>query len=220
MTIPMASSPMSDASESDDDRRIRVPAGYATTLFDLAGPRRGRDRRRQRPRRARSPSATRRSASMSSLADINVEGAAETRETIAEQGGSGRSREARRDRARRMLRARRARCSATTGGVDILVNSAGSAFRCPAEDFPGGEVRLHPRSQSEGHVSLLPGVRRARCSRGARAASSTSPRSARSSPIRGRAPISPRRAACCRSRGRWRSNGATAACASTASARR
>ena len=50
--------------------------------------------------------------------------------------------------------------AATHGTVDILVNSAGSAFRSPAEEFPEDKLQLHPRSQSEGHVFLLPGVRR------------------------------------------------------------
>lgn len=69
------------------------------------------------------------------ILDVNAEGAEATRSTIAEQGG----------RAEVMtldvtdkaaVDAAADNVVATHGRVDILVNSAGSAFRSPAEDFP------------------------------------------------------------------------------------
>jgi len=69
------------------------------------------------------------------VADVNADGAAATVATIAEQGGKAAAvsldvtkREQCFDLAARIAREH--------GRVDILVNSAGSAFRSPAEDFP------------------------------------------------------------------------------------
>lgn len=69
------------------------------------------------------------------LADIDMDGAERTRATIAEQGGKA--------EVARLDVTDRAACFALAdqvvashGRVDILVNSAGSAFRSPAEDFP------------------------------------------------------------------------------------
>ena len=65
------------------------------------------------------------------LADINQAGAAATATTIAAQGGTA--------SVARLDDTDRAACfdlAERIGPVDILVNSAGSAFRSPAEDFP------------------------------------------------------------------------------------
>jgi NAD(P)-dependent dehydrogenase (short-subunit alcohol dehydrogenase family) len=69
------------------------------------------------------------------IADVNEAGAAETQQTIEEQGGSGRAvqldvteRDACFELAETVER--------DYGRIDILVNSAGSAHRSPAEDFP------------------------------------------------------------------------------------
>lgn len=69
------------------------------------------------------------------LADINKAGALETLEIIENQGGEA--------EFAQLDVTKRDDCFALAdqvkrnfGSVDILVNSAGSAFRCPAEDFP------------------------------------------------------------------------------------
>jgi NAD(P)-dependent dehydrogenase (short-subunit alcohol dehydrogenase family) len=69
------------------------------------------------------------------VADINLAGAEATRETIEAQGGTA--------VAVALDVTDREQCFALAssvkrdhGRVDILVNSAGSAFRCAAEDFP------------------------------------------------------------------------------------
>ncbi|MBI4922461.1 MAG: SDR family oxidoreductase [Devosia nanyangense] len=69
------------------------------------------------------------------VADINLAGAEATRKTIEDQGGTAVVRE--------LDVTKRAACFALAetaksefGHVDILVNSAGSAFRSPAEEFP------------------------------------------------------------------------------------
>jgi NAD(P)-dependent dehydrogenase (short-subunit alcohol dehydrogenase family) len=113
---------------------MSVPAGYAGSLFDLRG---------------RVAVVTGAGSGLGAamaigyaqvgvdvvLADINVEGAEKTRATIAEQGGKA--------EVARLDVTDRAACfaladqvAASRGKVDILVNSAGSAFRSAAEDFP------------------------------------------------------------------------------------
>ncbi|WP_442582838.1 SDR family NAD(P)-dependent oxidoreductase [Mesorhizobium sp. ASY16-5R] len=69
------------------------------------------------------------------LADINMDGMKATRATVAEQGGKA--------EIQKLDVTDRAACfaladkvAASRGRVDILVNSAGSAFRSPAEEFP------------------------------------------------------------------------------------
>jgi NAD(P)-dependent dehydrogenase (short-subunit alcohol dehydrogenase family) len=69
------------------------------------------------------------------LADINAAGSEATRKTIEEQGGKCVVREldvTKRDACFALADA----VKAEFGRVDILVNSAGSAFRSPAEEFP------------------------------------------------------------------------------------
>jgi NAD(P)-dependent dehydrogenase (short-subunit alcohol dehydrogenase family) len=73
------------------------------------------------------------------VVDIADEGAAATAATIVEQGGRATTLHCDvTDRA--AVEAMAARVVADHGHVDVLVNSAGTAFRCPAEDFP--EERL------------------------------------------------------------------------------
>ncbi len=69
------------------------------------------------------------------LADINLPGAEATRQTIEDQGGEAvvRTLDVTQRNACFELAAE---VKAKYGRVDILVNSAGSAFRSPAEDFP------------------------------------------------------------------------------------
>ncbi len=69
------------------------------------------------------------------LADVNMEGSEETLAIIREQGGKAEI--ARLDVTKRDdVFALADKVVSDHGRVDILVNSAGSAFRCPAEDFP------------------------------------------------------------------------------------
>jgi len=112
-----------------------VPAGYAARLFDLAG-------RRAVVTGAGSGLGAAIATGYAQLgvkvvlADISASGAEATRATIAAQGGLA--------EVAVLDVTDRAACHALAerlGPVDILVNSAGTAFRCPAEDFP--EDRLN-----------------------------------------------------------------------------
>ena len=69
------------------------------------------------------------------IADINANGAEGTRATVTEQGGT--SVTAALDVTKRAaVEALADKVERDFGKVDILINSAGSAFRSPAEDFP------------------------------------------------------------------------------------
>ena len=117
---------------STDD--LAVPPGYATKLFDLSG---------------RVAVVTGGGSGLGAAmavgfgqigvhviaADVNVAGAEATAATIRAQGGSAAAVKldvTRRDECFGLAAATKREC----GAVDILVNSAGSAFRCAAEDFP------------------------------------------------------------------------------------
>ena len=114
--------------------KLNVPPGYATTLFDLSG---------------RVAVVTGGGSGLGQaisigfaqlgvdvvIADINRDGAEQTLATIEEQGGKA--------SAVTLDVTQREQCDALAesvnrdhGRVDILVNSAGSAHRSPAEDFP------------------------------------------------------------------------------------
>lgn len=69
------------------------------------------------------------------LADVNVDGAERVARTVAGQGGTPIVKEldvVSKDACNRVAD----EVVDAAGHVDVLVNSAGSAFRCPAEDFP------------------------------------------------------------------------------------
>jgi len=69
------------------------------------------------------------------LADVNVDGAERAAGIIADQGGTAVVKEL--DVTSKVACDRVAdEVTDDAGRVDVLVNSAGSAFRCPAEDFP------------------------------------------------------------------------------------
>jgi NAD(P)-dependent dehydrogenase (short-subunit alcohol dehydrogenase family) len=113
---------------------LSVPAGYATGLFDLKG----------RVAVVTGGGSGLGAAMSIGLAqagvqvvvgDVNVKGAEATQTTIKDQGGTSiavpldvTDRTAVNELADRVER--------DFGKVDILINSAGSAFRSPAEDFP------------------------------------------------------------------------------------
>src|SRR5581483_11991650 len=116
------------------DDELSVPGGYARRLFDLAG---------------RVAVVTGGGSGLGRaiatgfgqvgvkvvVADVNREGADETAATILGQGGSALAITldvTRRDQVAEAAEAVRR----DFGRVDILVNSAGSAHRAPAEEFP------------------------------------------------------------------------------------
>ena len=117
-----------------DDEELTIPAGYVADLFDLAG---------RVAVVTGSGSGLGRAIAIGYaqagvtvvLADVNDAGNAETATIIAEQGGSARAH--RLDvTSKADVDALADRVVAEHGRVDILVNSAGSAFRSPAEEFP------------------------------------------------------------------------------------
>lgn len=120
-----------DHNERDD---LAIPAGYARDIFDLTG---------------RVAVVTGGGSGLGEaigigfaqagmtvvLADVNVDGAQRVAAIITEQGGTAVVKEL--DVVSKAACNRVAdEVTAESGRVDVLVNSAGAAFRCPAEDFP------------------------------------------------------------------------------------
>lgn len=116
---------------SDSDS---VPAGYASTLFDL------KDRVAVITGGGSGLGAAiaigyAQVGVKVALLDVNSEGMLETESVIKSQGGAAMSLQCDVTSKDDLIRAS-LEVLKTYSRVDILVNSAGSAFRCPAEDFP------------------------------------------------------------------------------------
>jgi NAD(P)-dependent dehydrogenase (short-subunit alcohol dehydrogenase family) len=118
-------------SMSDD---FSVPDGYASGLFDLKG-------RVAVVTGGGSGLGAAMSIGLAQvgvkvvIADVNAKGAAATQATIASQNGASVTTTldvTNRDAVNQLAD----RVASEHGRVDILINSAGSAFRSPAEDFP------------------------------------------------------------------------------------
>lgn len=117
-----------------DDAELTIPAGYVSNLFDLAGRVAVVTGGGSGLGRAIAIGYSQAGVTVI-LADVNDEGTAETATIIAEQGGTARAHHL--DvTSKAEVDALAARVVADHGRVDILVNSAGSAFRAPAEEFP------------------------------------------------------------------------------------
>lgn len=119
---------------SEHDEELSIPADYVSGLFDLSG---------------RVAVVTGGGSGLGAtiatgyaqagvevvLVDINADGAERTADTIAEQGSTATVEIA--DVTKKAdVDALAERVVERQGRVDILVNSAGSAFRSPAEEFP------------------------------------------------------------------------------------
>lgn len=119
---------------SSPDDGLAIPAGFVSTLFDL---------------RDRVAVVTGAGSGLGAaisigyaqagvkvvLADVNEEGAAATAATIGEQGGTAHVRRLN-VTSKPEVDALAEAVVAELGRVDILVNSAGTAYRSPAEEFP------------------------------------------------------------------------------------
>jgi 2-deoxy-D-gluconate 3-dehydrogenase len=116
------------------DEGLAIPADFVAGLFDLAGRVAVVTGAGSGLGRAISIGYAQAGVTVV-LADVNDEGAAETAQAIADQGG-----EAHPEHLDVTVKADvDALADRVAGGfdrVDILVNSAGSAFRSPAEEFP------------------------------------------------------------------------------------
>ena len=119
---------------SDIDSTSSIPAGYASDIFDLS--RRVAVVTGGGSGLGEAIAIGFAQAGMSVvLADINIEGAERVSKIIADQGGVACVKELNvvdKDSCDRIAD----EVQAEFGSIDVLVNSAGSAFRCPAEDFP------------------------------------------------------------------------------------
>ncbi|MBX3030489.1 MAG: SDR family oxidoreductase [Chloroflexi bacterium] len=117
-----------------DDEELTIPAGYVQGLFDLAGRVAVVTGGGSGLGRAISVGYAQAGVTVI-VADVNDDGVAETVATIAAQGGSAIASHL--DvTSKEQVDALADRVVQDHGRVDILVNSAGSAFRSPAEDFP------------------------------------------------------------------------------------
>jgi NAD(P)-dependent dehydrogenase (short-subunit alcohol dehydrogenase family) len=124
---------MTDQQESSDEG-LAIPADFVAGLFDLAGRVAVVTGAGSGLGRAISIGYAQAGVTVV-LADVNDEGAAETAAVIAAQGGQARP-EHLDVTAKAEVDALADRVADRFGRVDILVNSAGSAFRSPAEEFP------------------------------------------------------------------------------------
>lgn len=123
-----------------DDEGLAIPAGYVTNLFDLAGRVAVVTGAGSGLGRAIAIGYAQAGVTVV-LADVNDAGNAETAALIAEQGG--RAQACHLDVTVKADVAALAEAVMTDHGrVDILVNSAGTAFRSPAEDFPEEKLDL------------------------------------------------------------------------------
>jgi NAD(P)-dependent dehydrogenase (short-subunit alcohol dehydrogenase family) len=117
-----------------DEELFSVPAGYATTMFDIKGRVAVVTGGGSGLGRAISIGYAQLGATVV-IADVNDKGADETLATIEEQGGKAEVAPldvTKRDDSLALAD----KVVANHGHVDILVNSAGSAHRSPAEEFP------------------------------------------------------------------------------------
>lgn len=123
-----------------DDEELTIPRGYVANLFDIAGRVAVVTGSGSGLGRAIAIGYAQAGAAVV-LADVNDAGNGETATLIAEQGGSASAHHL--DvTSKAQVDALAERVVAEHGRVDILVNSAGSAFRAPAEDFPEEKLDL------------------------------------------------------------------------------
>jgi NAD(P)-dependent dehydrogenase (short-subunit alcohol dehydrogenase family) len=119
--------------ESPDDG-LSIPPGYVSRLFDIAGRVAVITGGGSGLGRAIATGYAQAGARIV-LLDVNDEGMAGTQSLLAAQGFAGQAEHV--DvTSRAEVEACAARVEAEHGRVDILVNSAGMAFRSPAEEFP------------------------------------------------------------------------------------
>jgi NAD(P)-dependent dehydrogenase (short-subunit alcohol dehydrogenase family) len=117
-----------------DEELFSVPAGYATTMFDIKGRVAVVTGGGSGLGRAISIGYAQLGATVV-IADVNDKGADETLATIEKQGGKAEV--AHLDVTKRVESLALAdKVVANHDHIDILVNSAGSAHRSPAEEFP------------------------------------------------------------------------------------
>ena len=117
-----------------DDEELAIPAGYVANLFDLTGRVAVITGAGSGLGRAIAIGYAQAGVTVV-VADVNDAGNAETVTLISEQGGTARAHHL--DvTSKSEVEALADQVVAEHGRVDILVNSAGSAFRSPAEEFP------------------------------------------------------------------------------------
>jgi NAD(P)-dependent dehydrogenase (short-subunit alcohol dehydrogenase family) len=123
-----------------EDDRLTIPADYVANLFDISGRVAVITGGGSGLGRAIGIGFAQAGAQVV-LADVNDEGSAETVRMIKAQGHEATARHL--DVTSRVdIEALADEVDERFGRVDILVNSAGSAFRSPAEDFPEDKLDL------------------------------------------------------------------------------